>query len=288
MIAILKKEMTIYFTSMLSYIFLSFFIFINAYLFIVFNLMQYSPDYNIVLIMSSVSLLIFIPLITMGVFSEELSQKTDVLLFTSPLNVWQIVLGKYFSAILLLFIGIIVTSFFPIIISFFGEIPKAQIISSFIGYFFLAISFISIGVFMSVLTKNRFIASALTFASLLFIYFIMPFLASNAPTDKVSSIIFIFAIICFLIYIIFDSTKNILATIVMATIFFGTSIILFLLSPLVFDSLIYNLLTWFSLIKRFENLNKGLISLSDIVYFINFSIAFIYFTVYIIEKRRWC
>lgn len=46
-------------------------------------------------------------------------------------------------------------------------------------------------------------------------------------------------------------------------------------------------LSWFSLLSRYEDFNKGILSLSPIVYYISFTIVFIFITIQMIEKRRW-
>jgi ABC-2 type transport system permease protein len=46
-------------------------------------------------------------------------------------------------------------------------------------------------------------------------------------------------------------------------------------------------LSWFSLLSRYEDFNKGILSLSPIVYYISFTAVFIFITIQMIEKRRW-
>lgn len=47
------------------------------------------------------------------------------------------------------------------------------------------------------------------------------------------------------------------------------------------------ILVWFSLLSRYEDFNKGILSLSPIVYYISFVAVFLFITIRIIEKRRW-
>jgi len=64
-------------------------------------------------------------------------------------------------------------------------------------------------------------------------------------------------------------------------------VILFLVNPQLYQGLIVRVLEWFSLLERYNDFSRGILSISPIVYYISFSSAFIFLTVRVIEKRRW-
>lgn len=286
MLPIIKKEVRTYFNSLTGYIFLLFLVLLTAVYFVIVNIAGASSSYQSVLSGTSIMFLILIPTLTMRLFAEEIRQKTDQLLYTSPITVGQIVIGKYLSALFLFLIGMAITILFPLMLSRFGTVPTPQIAGAFLGFTLLGACFIAVGIFISALTDNQIIAAVVTFA-VLFIFFIMEGLTGSMPIDRVTSTIFVGLLVLILSYIVWDSTKNIAAAVITAVICAIAMSAAYLINNFVFDGAIVKVLNWFSLLSRFNNFYKGVLNVSDIVYYITFSIAFIYLTINVIEKRRW-
>jgi len=286
MIAIYKKEMRTYFTNMMGYIFLAFILLIMGLFFSFDNVFRLDPRFQLVLSNATTFLFVLIPVITMRLFSEEARQKTDQLLFTSPLSVTQIVLGKFFSAVTLFLVAIAVSMLFPILISQYGNLPFNQIVGSYIGFILLGISCIAVGVFMSVLTDNQIIAAVATIGAL-FVMFVMNIVALSMPTTAFASLMFVGIIIAIVVGIWYNSTKNIIATLVVAALALAVAGGLYLFNNLIFDGIIVRSLQWLSLFTRFNVFAVGILNTSDIVYYLSFSALFIYLAINVIEKRRW-
>ena len=189
MYAVFKREMKMYFTSPVGYIFMGFFLLLSGLFFAMFNLLQASPDYNGVLASITFIFLFAVPILTMRLMSEESRQKTDQLLLTSPLSLVGIVLGKYFAAVAVFGITLLVTCIYPIILSFFGTIPVWEIVGGYIGFLLLGAAFISIGLYVSSLTDNQVVSAIITFSALLFIW-LLEWIQQGLPTGKVPGIIF--------------------------------------------------------------------------------------------------
>jgi len=113
MITIYKKEMRTYFTNMVGYIFLAALLFLTGMWFTFDNVQMQHANFQNVLGSVTIFFFILIPTLTMRLFSEEIRQKTDQLLFTSPLTVAGIVLGKFFAAFSLFLIGTLITIALP-------------------------------------------------------------------------------------------------------------------------------------------------------------------------------
>lgn len=286
MYPIFKKEMKAYFTSMTGYIFLGFFVLLTAVFFFIINIYNGSTSYMAVLSNTIMMFLILIPTITMRLFADERRQKTDQLLFTSPITITQIVLGKFLAALCLFVIGMGITMLFPFIISRYGNLPVAETIGVVVGYLLMVAAFISIGVFVSALTESQTVAAVGTFAAL-FLFYIMDGIASSMPTSRISSVIFLAGIAILIAFIIYDSTKNIFASIIFALLCFGGIGIAYFTNELLFDGVIGKILLWFSLLSRFDNFSAGIFDLGDIIYYLSFSFVFVYMTINVIEKRRW-
>jgi ABC-2 type transport system permease protein len=111
-----------------------------------------------------------IPLITMRLFAEEKKIKTDELLYTSPISINQIILGKYFASLFVLLIMLLLTGFLSIFTFAYGNPELAPLLNGYLGLFLLGAAFMAIGIFFSSLTENQIVAAILTFGALLFFW----------------------------------------------------------------------------------------------------------------------
>lgn len=286
MLAIFKRELRAYFSSPTGFVFMGFFLLLTAFFFVMSNVFQANPDYNMVLGSILFIFLIVVPILTMRLFTEEHKQKTDQLLLTSPLSLTKIVLGKYFAAVAVFLLTLLVTALYPLMLSFFGSIAVWEILGGYIGFFLLGSSFIAVGLFVSSLTENQVVAAIVTFVSLL-IMWLLDWIQQGLPTDRVSGIVFAAALTIGAALFIYFSTRAI--PISLAVILLGAAIItgLYFYSPVVFDGLIIRILSWFSLLERYSDFALGVLKVSPIVYYVTFSSAFIFLTIRVIEKRRW-
>jgi hypothetical protein len=119
--------------------------------------------------------LFLIPALTMKSFAEEFNTGTIELLKTRPVTTWQIVLGKFYATLALVFVALAPTLIYCYSIyslkTTTSVIDFGSIIGSYLGLFFLAASYTAIGLFTSTLSKNQitaFIISALFIAVLYF------------------------------------------------------------------------------------------------------------------------
>lgn len=287
MLAVYKRELKAYFTSSIGFIFMGFFLLLSGFFFAMTNVFSASPNYNSVLGNITFIFLIAVPILTMRLMPEDKRQRTDQLLYTSPLSITGIVLGKYFAAVTVFLLTLLITCLYPIIISFFGDIAVWEIVGGYIGFFLLGSSFIAIGLFVSSLTENQMIAAVITFSSLLFVW-IIDLVAQGLPTDRVSGIVFAAILALAAGGFVYYNTKNIYVGV--ATTLVGAAIIVgtyFLADKYFFDGFIVRVFEWFSLLKRYEEFQMGVLSLSPIVYYITFSAAFVFLTIRGIEKKRW-
>ncbi len=161
MLAVFRRELRAYFASPIGFTFVGFFILLAGVFFAISNLLSGNPNYTGVLGSITFIFLFVVPILTMRLISEETRQKTDQLLITSPLSITGIVLGKYLAAVGVFFITLVITVIYPVIMSFFALAGLAwwEILGSYIGFFLLGSSFISVGLFFSSMTDNQLIAA---------------------------------------------------------------------------------------------------------------------------------
>jgi ABC-2 type transport system permease protein len=124
----------------------------------------------------TVVLLFAIPALTMGLFAAEKANGTQELLLTSPLTIWDIVLGKFLAgAAFVLILGAIVGAF-PGLLFANGDPEPLRTLSGLLGLVLVGLTYVSIGVFASSLTRSQIVAFLLTFV-LLLVLFILPALS---------------------------------------------------------------------------------------------------------------
>ena len=102
--------------------------------------------------------LFFVPAIAMRLWAEERQVGSFEILMTMPMNTTEILLGKFFGAWAFTTLMLLATFPFPIVLAFLGEPDYGQIITSYIGGILLAGAFLSIGTFVSSLTRDQIIA----------------------------------------------------------------------------------------------------------------------------------
>jgi ABC-2 type transport system permease protein len=104
----------------------------------------------------------------MRLLSEERRLKTDQTLLTAPVSRYQIVLSKYFAAVLVYVLAISGTLVMALILNHYSNPDWAVIFGNFIGLFLLGSALIAVCLFISSLTENQIIAAVGGFATGLF------------------------------------------------------------------------------------------------------------------------
>jgi ABC-2 type transport system permease protein len=120
----------------------------------------------------SVILVILVPVITMRSFAEEKRTGTYELLMTSPLTITEIVLGKFLGAFTFVFMMVLLTGVYPLILVIYGNPEPGVILSGYLGLLLLATAFVSVGLLTSSFTENQIIAAVSCLVGLLLLYVI--------------------------------------------------------------------------------------------------------------------
>ena len=119
---------------------------------------------------TSVVNLFFIPLITMRLFAEEKRNGTIELLATSPVRDIEIILGKWFAAMILYGCMLLFTGVNFAFLFHYGNPDWKPLLVGYLGVFLQAGALLAIGTFISTLTKNQIVAGAITFGVCLMLY----------------------------------------------------------------------------------------------------------------------
>lgn len=196
--SITKKELVSYFTSPIAYIVIAIFILLSGFFFyslvwwfntqamqmaqnpyyfqqVNINQMVFAPLFHNL----SIILLLMLPVVSMRLFSEEKKMGTEELLFTSPVSVIQIIMGKYLAALVVL-LAMLVLSAIPTIFTFIHGNPEpVPYLLGYLGLFLLGAAFLALGLFWSALTENQIVSAVLTFGTLL-LFWVLSWAAYSA------------------------------------------------------------------------------------------------------------
>ncbi|MDD6024908.1 MAG: ABC transporter permease subunit [Oscillospiraceae bacterium] len=170
MSAIFKRDLRAYFKSPLGYVYLAAFLLVLNIYFYVNNVYIGSSSLDGIFSFIVTMCVFLIPILTMRTFSEDYKQKTDQLLFTAPVRLTGIVMGKFLAALVVFLLGILITVVYMVIVSSWGTLELATVIGNYIAICATAMAFISIGVFISSLTQNQLVACIATVGTFLALY----------------------------------------------------------------------------------------------------------------------
>jgi len=201
-LAIATKEFRSYFASPIAYILIGLFSLLFGWFFYVFlmafvqqseQMMQFGggggANVNQMMIRglfqnTAVIILFVMPMITMRTYSEEKRSGTIELLLTSPVTDLEIIIGKFLGALALYGAMLIVTMIYIAILFRIGNPEWRPIIAGYLGLLLMGGCFLSVGLFISSLTKNQIVAGFLTFATFLLFWIINWMGESSGPTTR--------------------------------------------------------------------------------------------------------
>lgn len=286
MIAVFKHELKSYFHSLTAYIFGAFllaFVGIGA---MMYNIQASVSNFEYVLSFSSIIFVIIVPILTMRVIAEERKQKTDQLLYSLPLNTFDVVMGKYLALLVVFLIPLAIICLYPLIFSQFGDVYLLTSYGSILAFFVMGAALLAIGVFISSLTDNQGFAAGISIAVILLNYYSVSLAEYVSSTAMGSAIVLcVFSVI--LGFVVYHLTKN-------DTLSYGVVIVLILgicityrINDSLFEGLIPDIMSKLSLFKRFTTFVNGVFDMNAIVYYLSVIVFFLFLSVQSLEKRRY-
>ncbi len=186
--AIAEKELRSYFASPIAYVIIGLFALLFGWFFFVYltvfvqqssQMMFGGGAANInermirgVFLNSAVIVLFVMPMITMRTYSEEKRSGTIELLLTSPVTDFQIIMGKFLGALGLYAAMLLVTMLYMALLFIYSTPEWKPILTGYLGLLLMGGCFLSVGLFISSVTKNQIVAGFLTFAVFLMLWVI--------------------------------------------------------------------------------------------------------------------
>lgn len=255
MLAVFKREFKAYFSNPLGFIVLAvmyFFLGLGFY-----QIFGAGAPYMEYVVFFPVQVLFFvIPVITMRLFSDERRTRTDQVLFTAPVKLINIVMGKFLASFTLYVMGFLPTIIYQIIVSSFlksadssASVHVYYYIYALIGVLLFGAALIAIGMFISSLSESPIISIIFTLITNLFIMSAGSFASLITVPSKTDTV---FQAVC-----------------------------AFLLKVL------SKFLNGMNFTQVLDSFNNQAFAVKDVIYFISITIAFIFLTERSLEKRRW-
>ena len=286
MLAIYKKELRSYFTSMIGYVFIAFFLVIIGIYFMIYNLMFGLANFEYCLSTVTFIFVLLVPLLTMRLMSEEKKQKTDQLLLTSPLTARSIILGKFFAVFTIFAIDMAIICMYPLIMSLYGSIPYASAYGSILGFTLLGGAYLAMGLFISSLTESQMVAAVISFAVFLFTALMEGF-ANIFPTDNKTAYMVFSVIVLLICLLLYHLMHNYTVSLTIGVVGIGGLTAIYLLKPTMFDGSVIKVFEWLSVISRFDTFSAGIFDLSGVIYYLSIIFLFTFLSMQVIKKRRW-
>jgi ABC-2 type transport system permease protein len=235
-LALTRKELNSYFSSPMALIFVA--VFLAATLFTFFWVDEFFArgiaDLRPMFRWMPTLLIFLAAALTMRQWSEEQQTGTLEILFTMPMKLYQLVLGKFFAALILVAVALALTLFLPISVASMGNPDPGPIIGGYLATLLLASSYLAIGLFISSRTSNQIVSLILTIA----VCGVFQLIGSSDITG------------------VFNSSQ---AEILRA---FGTG-------------------------SRFASIERGVIDLRDLIYYLTLTIIFLMLNTFSLDMKRW-
>jgi ABC-2 type transport system permease protein len=253
-LAVVRKELTIYFGTPIFYITGFFFLLLAGYFFYT-NVVYYSiisfqaaqqasnPQvaaqlnplqmvFRPLFAVLGIILLFLVPFITMRLMAEEKRSGTAELLFTYPLTDWAVISGKFGAALLIYLILLAFTVTYPLVLGLIIRLDWGALGAGYLGLVLLGAACLSLGLFASSLTENQIVAGVVAFA-LLLLFWIIGWVQELGANN------------------------------------------------------LGKVFQYLSLLDHYENFTKGVIDTRDLVYCLSFIYFFLFLTKRQLESRRW-
>jgi len=293
-LAIFRREFASYFNSLMAYFFMVIFLVSVNMLFMWLSVFRsrnaQMTDYFEIAV---VAIWIFIPAVTMGMWSEEKRSGALELMMTMPIRDAEAVLGKFLAALAFLTVTLLLSmATIPVVLEYLGDPDWGPILGGYLGLFMLGAGFIAISLAMSSLTENQFIAFQLS--TLIGLAFLA--IADLLNFTKNSTIItaaLIFVVACPIVYVgarvaLQQVPNSRLLSAVIAVVVSGSLLAVgVVLEWIVAPEWQMLLINYIDAGGHFANMARGVIDSRDVIYFLSLTVFFLLVNHMSVSSRRW-
>ncbi len=289
MTAIFRRELRSSFSGMMGWLLTAFMIAASALYFMVLNLGYGLTDFGYYTLYRTLFvLLVYLPVLAMRSIAEEKRNRTDQLLLTSPVSLWGIVLGKFFSMCTIFALPCLADAAMIAALRLLGstDTALASNFASLLCYFLMGCAAIAVCEFISGLTENQIIAAVLGFGALLLAY-LMPSLRSLFSAGSAVALAVFTALAAAAALAAGLRSRSLTLGCVLFAVLAAALAALFVLRSAWLTEGFGAVLAALCLFAPFEDFVNGSFSVPVLVYYLSVAWLFLFFTVQGLEKRRW-
>lgn len=181
-LTLVKKELNSYFVAPLGYVVISVFLIVSGWLFIQTFFISAQATMREFFSILPMVFMFFLPAVTMAAWSEEKRSGTIEVLTTFPVKSSELVLAKFISSFAFLSTMLLLTIVIPLMVINLGTPDKGVIFAGYVGALLMGSAYISVGLWVSSITKNQ-IVSFILAVVIIFGFYIMgnSFIVSSLP-----------------------------------------------------------------------------------------------------------
>ena len=286
MIAVYRREVGSYFNGVLGYLLGAFLLVFAGIYCMVYNLSGYYSNCESVLSAIGFLYLIAVPIISMRSVAEEKKQKTDQLLYSLPISLGSVVMGKYLAMLTVLALPTGIMALYPLILSQFGAVAYGTAYGALLAFFLMGGCLLSIGLFISSITDSQVAAAVITLLTMMLLYF-MSSLATWVPAEASASLTALMGLAVIASVIFYIMSKNAIVSVIVGAALIGGLQLWYHLDSSAFSGLFASMMTAISVFDRFDTFTNGVFDVTAIVYYLSIIGVMIFLTTQAMEKRRW-
>ena len=285
MLAIYKKELRVAFGGMFGWAICALLLFFYGLFTVLYHLLAGYTDFSFVYASMHVVLAVLIPFLTMRSIAEERHTRTDRLLYSLPVKMHRIVIGKFLAMLTVFALPTAVAGLYPVLLSFFGDVSLLSAAASWVGFVLLGGALIAVCTFVSSLVENQILAAVLSLAATLLLYF-ADTLAGLLPTSA-TACFFICVVLGLLIGagLCWISRRLLIGAGVACVLCIGSAVV-YLIRASLFEGLIGRAVAAVAVFARYSGFVDGYFDLSAAVLYVSLIGLFLFLTHVSMEKRR--
>jgi len=156
--AVYRKEVRVFFSSPVAYVFLAAFLLLGGLFFYLGLALTGEASLRAMLANLGVTLLFCLPLVTMRQLAEETRAGTLELLLTAPIPLGALVMGKWLATVTLCLVLLVLTGVYPVVLVVFGDPDPGGLVTGYLGLICCCGGFAAAGLFASSLTRDPMVA----------------------------------------------------------------------------------------------------------------------------------
>ena len=286
MSAIYRKELKIYFSGVLGFVIAALLLVFSGIFFTLTNLSQGYTDFLYTLDPMKLVLILAVPLLTMRTIAEERHSRTDQLLYSLPIRLTHVVLGKYFAMLTVFLLPTLVMGLYPLLMSYFGEISLASAYTALFGYFLMGAALIALCTLISALVESQILAGAISLVVCFAFWFLQWYSVGILPDGAVASFLICAAACLILGVMVWRLSRNLTVGLFGALIALIPTLLLFLIKKSLFERLVPDFLETVNLYSRVVGFFYGYFDVKGLLFYLTCIFVCLFLTVQSMDARR--